>query len=99
MGQIERLTTSERLRLARKRRGLQLKRWAQREREYNLKRKQCQEEQEENTSRVNFVPAIMLLSKPTSVKARNRSRWRFSCVCNVRATGSMLARLVAWIWS
>ena len=61
MGQIERLTTSERLRLARKRRGLQLKRWAQREREYNLKRKQCQEEQEENTSRVNFVPAIMLL--------------------------------------
>ena len=62
MGQIERLTTSERLRLARKRRGLQLKRWAQREREYNLKRKQnCLEEQEENTSRVNFVPAIMLL--------------------------------------
>ena len=38
-----------------------MKRWAQREREYNLKRKQCLEEQEENTSRVNFVPAIMLL--------------------------------------
>ena len=57
-----RLTTAERLRLARKRRGMQLKRWAQREREYNLKRKQgLDDQEEEETTRVNFVPAIMLL--------------------------------------
>lgn len=64
MGQIERLTTAERLRLARKRRGLQLKRWAQREREYNLKRKgsgQDGSQDGEDGSRVHFVSAIMLL--------------------------------------
>ena len=46
----------------RKRRGLQLKRWAQREREYNLKRKEAGlDPNEEDTARVNFEPAVMLL--------------------------------------
>jgi len=64
MSQIERLTTAERLRLARKRRGLQLKRWAQREREYNLKRKGvdgASDQEQDESGRVHFVPAIMLL--------------------------------------
>jgi len=39
LANIDKLTTQERLRLAKKRRGQQLKRWAQREREYALKRK------------------------------------------------------------
>ena len=52
-----RLTTAERLRLARKRRGMQLKRWAQREREY----RELGRKDDEDTTRVNFVPAIMLL--------------------------------------
>jgi len=62
MSEIEKLTTQERLRLARKRRGLQLKRWAQREREYNLKRKEASHEPEQSdTARINFEPAVMLL--------------------------------------
>ena len=44
----------------RKRRGLQLKRWTQKEREYNLRRKDVAEEYE-ITARVNFEPAVMLL--------------------------------------
>ena len=42
---------------------MQLKRWAQREREYNLKKRAGVDgdHDEENTQRVNFVPAIMLL--------------------------------------
>jgi len=44
---------------------MQLKRWAQREREYNLRRKgggqDTDLEEEETTDRVQFVPAIMLL--------------------------------------
>ena len=48
--------------LFRKRRGLQLKRWAQREREYNLKRKEAGHDMEqEDTARINFEPAVMLL--------------------------------------
>jgi len=68
MPQVERLTTAERLRLARKRRGQQLKRWAQREREYNLKRKTSQINGDGGPSHnghsdrnIHFVPAIMLL--------------------------------------
>ena len=46
----------------RKRRGLQLKRWAQREREYNLRRKEAgYDHEDEDTARVNFEPAVMLL--------------------------------------
>ena len=47
----------------RKRRGLQLKRWAQREREYNLKRKgaDAAEQEQDESGRVHFIPAIMLL--------------------------------------
>jgi len=66
MPQVERLTTAERLRLARKRRGQQLKRWAQREREYNLKRKTSQINGDgpgsgHSDRNIHFVPAIMLL--------------------------------------
>ena len=50
------------MKLCRKRRGLQLKRWAQREREYNLKRKEASHEPEQSdTARINFEPAVMLL--------------------------------------
>ena len=44
----------------RKRRGLQLKRWAQKEREYNLRRKEGAEEYLD-TARVNFEASVMLL--------------------------------------
>ena len=41
---------------------MQLKRWAQREREYNLRRKEAgYEHEDEDTARVNFEPAVMLL--------------------------------------
>ena len=48
----------------RKRRGLQLKRWAQREREWNLKRKGAEaasDQEQDESGRVHFIPAIMLL--------------------------------------
>ena len=59
---ISRLNSDFKKCLFRKRRGLQLKRWAQREREYNLKRKEAGlDMDQEDTARINFEPAVMLL--------------------------------------
>lgn len=63
LANIDKLTTQERLRLAKKRRGQQLKRWAQREREYALKRKAAGllGDQDIKTFKINFVASIMLM--------------------------------------
>lgn len=53
----QRLSTQERLRLARRRRAEQLKKWAQREREWKIH----QGGGREKTQRVNFVANVMLL--------------------------------------
>lgn len=53
----QRLSTQERLRLARRRRAEQLKKWAQREREWKIHSMQ----QREKTQRVEFVANVMLL--------------------------------------
>jgi hypothetical protein len=47
----------------RKRRGQQLKKWAQREREYNLRKKAAAPELEpaSRNNRIHFVSAVMLL--------------------------------------
>ena len=51
----QRLSTQERLRLARRRRSEQLKKWAQREREWHLNGTK------ERNERVTFVANVMLL--------------------------------------
>ena len=55
----QRLSTQERLRLARRRRSEQLKKWAQREREWQLHSQNGN--QRENSKGVTFVPNVMLL--------------------------------------
>ena len=72
MPTLEKLSTQERLKLARKRRGQQLKKWSQREKEYNSKRKKIINEEnarkqsqkslsKKNDYKVHFVPSVMLL--------------------------------------
>ena len=51
----QRLSTQERLRLARRRRSEQLKKWAQREREWQ------QHQKPEKTERITFIANVMLL--------------------------------------
>ena len=56
----QRLSTQERLRLARRRRSEQLKKWGQREREWQL-HIAAQNHPRERNERVTFVPNVMLL--------------------------------------
>jgi protein phosphatase 1 regulatory subunit 16A len=61
---LEKLSTQERLKLARKRRSQQLKKWSQREKEFNSKRKKSTEVIKINGQKeykVHFVPSVMLL--------------------------------------
>ena len=56
----QRLSTQERLRLARRRRSEQLKKWGQREREWQL-HIAAQNHPRERNERITFVPNVMLL--------------------------------------
>ena len=56
----QRLSTQERLRLARRRRSEQLKKWGQREREWQI-HIAAQNRPPERNERVTFVPNVMLL--------------------------------------
>lgn len=60
---LEKLSTQERLKLARKRRTQQLKKWSQREKEYNNKRRKSEPKSnvKKNEYKVHFVPSVMLL--------------------------------------
>jgi len=62
---LEKLSTQERLKLAKKRRSQQLKKWSQREKEFNNKRKKSdanlKNNQTNNQYKVHFVPSVMLL--------------------------------------
>ena len=56
----QRLSTQERLRLARRRRSEQLKKWGQREKEWQL-HIAAQNHPRERNERITFVPNVMLL--------------------------------------
>lgn len=63
---IDKWSTQERLKQARKRRLQQLKKWSQREKEYNSKRKKTEQNMnrkptKKNEYKVHFVPSVMLL--------------------------------------
>jgi protein phosphatase 1 regulatory subunit 16A len=64
---LEKMSTQERLKLARKRRTQQMKKWSQREKEYNNKRKKTQDiagknkANRKNDYKVHFVSSVMLL--------------------------------------
>ncbi|GIY95649.1 uncharacterized protein CEXT_462981 [Caerostris extrusa] len=63
--QIDKMTTQERLKLAKRRRMQQLKKWSQREKEYNSnkRKKEIQpvKKGRRNDYKVHFVPNVMLL--------------------------------------
>ena len=65
MAQIDKMTTQERLKLARRRRMQQLKKWSQREKEYNSNKKKKDnvnaKKPRKNDYKVHFVPSVMLL--------------------------------------
>lgn len=65
MAQIDKMTTQERLKLARRRRMQQLKKWSQREKEYNSNKKKKDavivKKVRRNDYKVHFVPSVMLL--------------------------------------
>lgn len=77
MAYLEKLNTEERLKLARKRRSQQLKKWSQREKDYTYmnKRKRADGSQTDtakvknnnnkNGYKVHFVPSVMLLEAAT----------------------------------
>lgn len=70
MPYLERLNTEERLKLARKRRSQQLKKWSQREKEYCLMNKRKRSDIVDSKSKktaykVHFVPSVMLLEAAT----------------------------------
>ncbi|CAG2109437.1 unnamed protein product [Medioppia subpectinata] len=60
---LEKLSTQERLKLARKRRTQQLKKWSQREKEFNNKRRKSDAKTtgRRQEYKVHFVPSVMLL--------------------------------------
>ncbi len=68
---LEKLNTEERLKLARKRRQQQLKKWSQREKEYGINKRKKQDEGDSNMNRkklsykVHFVGSVMLLEAAT----------------------------------
>lgn len=65
MSVLEKMSTQERLKLARKRRLQQLKKWGQREKEYSNKRKKAdlaaKKCSKKSDYKVHFVPSVMLL--------------------------------------
>ncbi|XP_023234600.1 protein phosphatase 1 regulatory subunit 16A-like isoform X1 [Centruroides vittatus] len=65
LAMLERMTTQERLKHARKRRMQQLKKWNQKEKENNSKRKKTEHnlnrKSRRNGYKVHFVPSVMLL--------------------------------------
>lgn len=65
MAQIDKMTTQERLKLARRRRMQQLKKWSQREKEYNSNKRKKEsvivKKIRKNDYKVHFVPSVMLL--------------------------------------
>lgn len=65
MAQIDKMTTQERLKLARRRRMQQLKKWSQREKEYNSNKRKKEavisKKPRKNDYKVHFVPSVMLL--------------------------------------
>lgn len=65
MAQIDKMTTQERLKLARRRRLQQLKKWSQREKEYNSNKRKKDavivKRARKNDYKVHFVPSVMLL--------------------------------------
>ena len=69
---LEKLNTEERLKLARKRRSQQLKKWSQREKEYSLMNKRKRPDDNDSVSmrknsayKIHFVPSVMLLEAAT----------------------------------
>lgn len=64
---LEKLNTEERLRMARKRRSQQLKKWSQREKEYStVNKKRAEEIERKNSNRgVKFVSSVILLEAAT----------------------------------
>ncbi|XP_054716867.1 protein phosphatase 1 regulatory subunit 16A-like [Uloborus diversus] len=65
MSQIDKMTTQERLKLAKRRRMQQLKKWSQREKEYNSNKRKKElvaiKRIKKNDYKVHFVPSVMLL--------------------------------------
>lgn len=70
---LEKLNTEERLKLARKRRSQQLKKWSQREKEFNFLNKRKSTEanfdqkfkKKSSGYKVHFIPSVMLLEAAT----------------------------------
>ena len=76
----QRLSTQERLRLARRRRSEQLKKWAQREREWQIHANQFRDQKKQD--RVTFIANVMLLE----AAARNdleEGRHIFLCMTSI----------------
>ncbi|GBM17545.1 hypothetical protein AVEN_121442-1 [Araneus ventricosus] len=62
--QIDKMTTQERLKLAKRRRMQQLKKWSQREKEYNSNKRKKEivaKKGKRKDYKVHFVPSVMLL--------------------------------------
>ena len=72
----QRLSTQERLRLARRRRSEQLKKWGQREREWQL-HIAAQNHPRERNERVTFVPNVMLLEAAARNDLAEGRTWKF----------------------
>ncbi|GFR12114.1 uncharacterized protein TNCT_131811 [Trichonephila clavata] len=65
LSQIDKMTTQERLKLAKRRRMQQLKKWSQREKEYNSNKRKKEillaKKGKRTDYKVHFVPSVMLL--------------------------------------
>jgi protein phosphatase 1 regulatory subunit 16A len=86
----QRLSTQERLRLARRRRSEQLKKWGQREREWQI-HIAAQNRPPERNERVTFVPNVMLLE----AAARNDlAEGKPHCVFTIFSTFFLFSCLV-----
>jgi len=72
MAFLEKLNTDERLKLARKRRSQQMKKWSQREKEYSVTKRRKQDDNDGSGStrknsayKVHFIGSVMLLEGAT----------------------------------
>lgn len=66
LSQIDKMTTQERLKLAKRRRLQQLKKWSQREKEFNSNKRKKElaaatKKVKKHDYKVHFVPSVMLL--------------------------------------
>lgn len=65
LSQIDKMTTQERLKLAKRRRMQQLKKWGQREKEFNSNKRKKElaatKRVRKHDYKVHFVPSVMLL--------------------------------------